>query len=146
MKTESTKNQGFEGEFRFLSNFWMTPFTIDTWRWPSAEHAYQAIKSENTDDWRMIQRLPHPREAKAAGAKLNLRPNWDQLKIQYMTEIINHKFNVPHLAEMLVNTGDMELVEWNYWNDTFWGVSIKTHKGHNYLGKILMEKRRSLQA
>ena len=40
----------------------------------------------------------------------------------------------PHLIEMLLQTGDEELVEGNKWGDRFWGVC--KGKGENHLGKI----------
>ena len=49
------------------------------------------------------------------------------------------------LKALLLATGDAELQEGNTWNDTFWGVSSKTGKGKNTLGKILMKVRGELQ-
>jgi len=44
----------------------------------------------------------------------------------------------------LLETGDRELIEGNYWKDTFWGV-YKDPLGHkhglNHLGKLLMRIR-----
>jgi predicted NAD-dependent protein-ADP-ribosyltransferase YbiA (DUF1768 family) len=43
---------------------------------------------------------------------------------------------------MLKATGDEELVEGNWWNDTFWGVCNGV--GENNLGKLLMKIRAEL--
>jgi predicted NAD-dependent protein-ADP-ribosyltransferase YbiA (DUF1768 family) len=43
----------------------------------------------------------------------------------------------------LLETGDAELVEGNWWDDTFWGVCNGV--GQNNLGKILMDTRRELR-
>lgn len=61
-----------------------------------------------------------------------------------MQDILEAKFDkeLP-LAEMLLATGDEELVEGNHWNDTFWGVY--RGKGRNELGKILMRIRENLR-
>jgi predicted NAD-dependent protein-ADP-ribosyltransferase YbiA (DUF1768 family) len=48
----------------------------------------------------------------------------------------------PELRVKLLNTGDLQLVEGNYWGDTFWGVC--NGKGENHLGKILMRVRKEL--
>lgn len=64
-----------------------------------------------------------------------------------MREVIGAKFKggSEELREMLIATGERELVEGNVWNDTFWGVSLRTGKGQNQLGKILMEVREELK-
>ena len=45
----------------------------------------------------------------------------------------------------LLDTGDQELVEYNTWGDTYWGVCTRIRQGQNWLGKILMEVREELQ-
>ncbi len=37
------------------------------------------------------------------------------------------------------------LQEGNRWGDTFWGVDLRTGKGENKLGKILMRVRKELK-
>jgi predicted NAD-dependent protein-ADP-ribosyltransferase YbiA (DUF1768 family) len=44
---------------------------------------------------------------------------------------------------MLIDTGDQELIEGNWWGDVIWGVC--NGKGENHLGKILMEVRKELK-
>jgi predicted NAD-dependent protein-ADP-ribosyltransferase YbiA (DUF1768 family) len=57
-----------------------------------------------------------------------------------MREIVFIKFDGHlDLKELLLATGDHELIEGNKWHDTFWGVCDGI--GQNYLGKILMEIR-----
>lgn len=54
-----------------------------------------------------------------------------------MTEVVEAKFTYnPNLKQMLLDTGDAELVEGNTWNDKYWGVCKGV--GQNKLGKILM--------
>jgi hypothetical protein len=47
------------------------------------------------------------------------------------------------LKQLLLATGDKELIEGNTWGDTFWGVCNGI--GQNHLGKILMAKRTELK-
>ena len=49
------------------------------------------------------------------------------------------KFRSPLLRGWLRETGAEELVEGNYWGDTFWGVC--RGEGENKLGKLLMQVR-----
>lgn len=63
-----------------------------------------------------------------------------------MEEIVRAKFSQhPELEERLLATGDRKLVEGNPWNDTFQGVDVRTGKGQNHLGEILMKIRDELK-
>lgn len=44
----------------------------------------------------------------------------------------------------MIATGGEDLVEGNRWNDKFWGVCLKTGRGENWLGKLLMQVRAEL--
>ena len=134
-----TQISGFRDEYRFLSNFWMVPLTFGTWTFPSAEHAYQAAKSNDLRDWGFILSQPTPGRAMRAGAKLTLRPDWEQVKLECMLEILRVKFSVPELRDMLLATGSAQLIETNSWGDRDWGVC--DGQGHNHLGRLLMQVR-----
>ena len=64
-------------------------------------------------------------------------------KFHLMKRLLKMKFAIPELKEMLLATGDEELVEGNYWHDTIWGVCDGV--GENHLGKMLMEIRENLK-
>ena len=52
------------------------------------------------------------------------------------------------LKEMLLQTGDEELVEGNYWHDVYFGVCSCPkcgNKGENHLGKLLMKIRSEIK-
>ena len=55
---------------------------------------------------------------------------------------MRQKFSKSPFKEMLLSTGEEELIEGNTWNDRFWGVC--DGMGENNLGKILMAVRESL--
>jgi predicted NAD-dependent protein-ADP-ribosyltransferase YbiA (DUF1768 family) len=80
--------------------------------------------------------MPTPGEAKKAGRSVHLRTDWEQIKVGLMCGLVSQKFQDPKLKQMLLDTGDQELIEGNYWFDDFWGVH--NGKGKNQLGKILM--------
>lgn len=133
----------FSGENRFLSNFWLAEVEFEGVVYPSSESAYQAAKTlclETRKEFTMLA----PGHAKRAGKKLTMRPDWEQVKISVMTEIVRDKFSRhTDLKEKLLATGEQELVEGNHWNDCFWGVC--KGKGENNLGKILMRIREELK-
>lgn len=133
----------FDGPYRFLSNFWGCSVSIGMMTFASAEHAYQAAKSLDLQEWKLIQRCPTPGAAKRAGHALKIRPDWDQVKNEVMEIIVKTKFHQhSNLAHLLVETGDQELIEGNTWGDTYWGVCNGI--GENHLGKILMKIRSEL--
>ena len=71
-----------------------------------------------------------------------LRPDWEEVKVQVMRELLYAKFSEEPLRGMLKATGDQHLEEGNNWGDTFWGVC--RGRGENWLGKLLMEVRASI--
>lgn len=136
----------FEGNYRFLSNFYGAPVRFEGITYPSVEHAYVAAKTLVQSERVHISHIGTAREVKAYGRKLKLRPDWEQVKLSIMEELVRQKFTRwPGLQQMLLDTGDQGLIEGNWWGDTFWGIDLKTQKGKNHLGKILMKVRSELQ-
>lgn len=133
----------FRGEYKWLSNFWREEFTFDGRAWPSAEHAYQAMKTMSREDQEVIRKAATPRDAKRLGMKVDLRPRWDAMRAGVMLCILKAKFEQSSdLRESLLATEPMELVEGNTWGDTFFG---ECHgKGENWLGLLLMQVREEL--
>lgn len=78
-------------------------------------------------------------QAKRRGYRVKLRDDWELVKLGIMEDLVRQKFNEKTLGDMLLATGDAELVEGNDWGDKFWGVC--DGEGQNMLGKILMKVR-----
>ena len=132
----------FQGEFRFLSNFWPCEVELEGIRFPSVEHAYQSAKTLDLKKRKQISEMTSPGEAKRAGNTLILRPDWEEIKIEVMRELLRQKFDITKHYDLWLElhmTKPEELVEGNWWEDTFWGVC--KGKGENHLGKLLMEIR-----
>lgn len=134
-----TSINSFTKEYRFLSNFWYAKTVYNNIEFPTAEHAYQAAKSVSPNMWKFFSRIETPGEAKRCGQQIDIRPDWDEIKVDIMREILKSKFSDPTLKCKLIETGDSELIEDNNWGDVFWGVC--NGKGENMLGKLLMEIR-----
>jgi ribA/ribD-fused uncharacterized protein len=114
--------------------------------YPSSEHGYQAGKSIYDEDRLMIKNCRTTAEAKKRAQEITLRDNWDEIRLEVMEDVLRSKFTLnPSLKEKLLNTGDKILIEGNHWNDTFWGIVLKTGKGENNLGKLLMKLRSELK-
>jgi ribA/ribD-fused uncharacterized protein len=135
------KIDSFKGEYRFLSNFWLCRVEYDGDIYPSVEHAYQAAKLEERVKRASMQRASvSASEAKKWGQTVAIRPDWEDIKLDVMMELVRSKFNLnPGLRQQLLLTGSKLLIEGNYWMDTFWGVCDGV--GDNHLGRILMEVR-----
>jgi ribA/ribD-fused uncharacterized protein len=138
----------FQGEHRFLSNFWLCPVRMpDEITYLSAEHAYQAHKTLDMTARRTVAAFISPGNAKRYGRNLVLRPNWEQLKDEVMLEVVRRKFRFNEdLMDRLLATGNALLEEGNHWGDRYWGVSpARSGVGQNKLGKILMRVREELR-
>lgn len=124
----------FKNEYDFLSNFYPCKIVFDGYIFKNAGAAFQAQKDPSRiEEFTVLD----PVQAKHLGKKVNLRKDWDQIKLQVMESVVRAKFNQnKYLAEKLLATGDEELIEVNHWHDHFWGIC--GGKGKNHLGKILM--------
>jgi hypothetical protein len=142
MEGEMDRINSFKDEFRFLSNFFPSPVVYGDTKFPAVEHAFQAAKTLNQADRCAIMAAKTPGEAKRLGRYVTLRPAWDDIKLNVMRDLVWSKFTeYPELRAKLLATEDAELVEGNTWQDEFWGVDLRTGKGENHLGKLLMETR-----
>ena len=141
----------FDGEYRWLSNFWPCEVTPqgehtfeDTYR--SAEHAYQASKCARSSERLDVRAAPTPGQAKLMTRNMSLWSDWDDIKLVVMKEVVEAKFlQNPDLAQKLIATGDAILVEGNHWHDNYWGRCTCSKcvdiLGKNHLGDILMDVR-----
>lgn len=142
----------FQGEYRFLSNFYSSQFTCKfaliqrkDYVFPSVEHFYQASKAATSEDFDRIMRCATPGETKKLGRHIQLVPSWEANKDSVMLEGVWAKFSQnPYLQQKLLATCKEELIEGNWWNDKYWGVCLKTNQGQNKLGHLLMHVRQVL--
>lgn len=134
----------FTGRYAFLSNFKMCTIPYNGIMFPSVEHAYQAQKNLSEEIQRYIAYLDTPNNAKKYAQTIPLREDWEEVKVPIMSKLVYIKFHRHRdLQKALLATGDVQLVEGNWWGDTFWGMV--NGQGHNVLGRILMQCRRDLR-
>lgn len=139
----TTQILGFSGEYRFLSNFYPSPIVWNGKTYPSNEHFFQAAKAATEEDHELVRTQTNPTQAKRAGRGVQIRPDWEKIKVDIMTLGLFLKFTQnEHLKERLLATGDAYLEETNHWGDTYWGkVGLE---GQNMLGRLLMRLRDTL--
>jgi ribA/ribD-fused uncharacterized protein len=131
----------FQGEFRFLSNFWLIDDST------TVEHEFQASKFLTPALRDLIRSQSSPGKAKRKAHELaqSVRKDWHDVSLQIMEELLRWKFSKPELRERLLATNNEELQEGNAWHDTFWGVDLTTGRGENHLGKLLMKIRQEIR-
>lgn len=135
--------ESFDKEYRFLSNFHPSPIKYKNRIWPTVEHCYQAMKTEDVEDQHKIRKAKTAGDAKRMGKSVTLREDWEDVKLLVMRALLKRKFQDPELRMKLLATGSRMLIEGNWWGDTYWGVC--KGKGENWLGRMLMQLRSEIQ-
>lgn len=141
-----TSITSFTGTYDYLSNFTCCRhgIVLDGMTYDTVEHAFQAAKTLDFGKRWEIRAAHTPGMAKLLGRRVKLRPDWEEIKIDVMLDLLRQKFAPgTALAKLLAGTGDAELIEGNDWGDTFWGVC--RGKGENVLGLLLMTVRQELR-
>lgn len=133
----------------FLSNFYSCTVEYEGEVYHSVENAYQAAKAADPKRRSTFQ-LPGVTsgQAKSLGRKLIIRPDWDEVRVDIMRDLLLQKFYPTILRRKLLSTFAATLVEGNYWHDEFWGVcdggcrqGPHEPNGKNMLGILLMDTR-----
>ncbi|VDO13355.1 unnamed protein product [Brugia timori] len=142
----------YEQDFYVLSNFSSFALEWRNLRFDTSEAAYHYEKfiggAACCDA--IAQRIlmaPSAHEAfKIAEAnKEHRRPDWDDVKVGIMRDILRAKAaQHEYVRRKLLDTGDRELVE-NSWRDDFWGWG-PNRDGRNMLGRLWIEVRTELRA
>lgn len=148
VKNSTVAINDFQGQFRFLSNFYPCKVVLDGIIYGSTESAYQAAKTMDPVLRKEILDAPTFNLAKRLGSRVALRPDWEEVKLGVMEDLLRQKFAPgTGLRAKLDATSPQKLTEGNYWHDNFWGDCICTKKdsckraGQNHLGKLLMRIR-----
>jgi ribA/ribD-fused uncharacterized protein len=143
--TPPTDITEFQGEYRWLSNFWPAKCWYAGVNYGSVEAAYQAAKTEDVEERTRLMSVT-PAAAKKIGRSFTIREGWSDMRLAVMKELLSQKFTEDNWAgKQLIATHPAKLSEGNYWGDSFWGIDLKKGKGKNHLGKLLMERRNELR-
>jgi ribA/ribD-fused uncharacterized protein len=132
----------FRGDFKFLSNFHNSVIVLNGKEYPTAEHAFQSCRAAKAEDAEKIRLATNPVEAKKLGKEVRQRSNWNQINLDVMRKVVEAKFTQHLDLAKKLKAVQGEIIEENYWRDTFWGTF--EGKGENNLGKILTQIRQTL--
>ncbi len=125
--------------YAWLSNFYDSPIRWRQREYATAEHLYQAMKATNIEDHILVQSAPSPAHAKKAGRSIEMRPDWDMVRLDVMRGVLMLKFaRTKVLAKWLLDTGTAPLVETSP-HDRYWGRTPTG--GQNKLGQLLVARR-----
>ncbi|MBD2514762.1 NADAR family protein [Nostoc sp. FACHB-973] len=127
-------------------NFSAHGFKLDNFYWQTSEHYFQAQKFVGTPYFEKVQQAKTPLEAANIGGdrSLPLRPDWRQVKDEFMYKAVLAKFqNHADIRDILLSTGNQLLVETTS-HDYYWGCG-EDGTGKNRLGQILIEVRTILR-
>lgn len=144
----------FFGSNAPFSNFYANTFEWEGYVVKSSEYAFMIEKALMFEPSKapLIAKARTPKEAKALGRSIqNFCPQkWDNERYGIMVEILKAKFVNPRLKQILLDTGERELVEGSPY-DAIWGVKLDWQsdeildrnkwRGQNLLGQTLMEVR-----
>jgi N-glycosidase YbiA len=139
----STLIASFRGEYYWLSNFFPAEVDLDGVKYRSVEHAYAASKTLDRPAREKVRVVATPVTAKHIGKRLPIRPDWEDVKLQVMNDLLHQKFAPgSELAAKLLATRNAHIEEANRWGDRFWGTF--KGEGANHLGRLLMQVRAEL--
>lgn len=132
-----------ERNLYFLSNMYICNISYNNIIFNSSEKLYQYLKisSDDKDLINLILSEDNPYKIKSIMKQYNLKNKFDKdFLINNMYIAVFNKFDQnEEIKNKLLLINDEDLIEYNYWNDTFWGININTNKGNNNLGKILQK-------
>lgn len=138
----------FNNEYLFLSNFYEGDvFEYKGMKFANTEAAFHSQKDlTRQKEFEMLR----PSQSKKLGRRVNLRPDWDEVRVQIMYDVCYAKFTQDEkLKAKLLATGNKHLIEGNYHGDRIWGMTYSQKTGHwigeNNLGKVLMQLRKDLR-
>ena len=142
-------------ENRWLSNMTYVDIEHQGIIYPSTENFYQAIKYDKDDFCEEVDYLitvrkylatVKPHEAKKFSRNYQMtNSKFEDNKLKIMLYAQRKKYSQEPFRSNLLGTGDCHIEEGNYWKDLYWGVDLKTRKGENNLGKIIMQVREELK-
>ena len=131
----------FRGRYTKLGNYSPCCIFYEGHAYNSVEHAYQAQKSIDPAIQKMIRDAASAAQSKKIARAVQIRSDWDEVKVPIMLTLLREKFSQEPERSVLLATGEEELVEGNWWHDTFWG-QCPIGTGENHLGKLLMQVRK----
>ncbi len=138
----------FRDEHSWLSNMADCEIKYGDLVFKSTEAFYQAMKTTDKDIRALFTKYDG-QTSKREGRKLSLRSDWEIVKDDVMKFALSKKFSKEPFKSLLLSTGDVDIIEGNYWHDNYFGSCSCAkcgNRGLNKLGKMIMEIRNNLKS
>lgn len=154
---------GTQDEVGYLSNWALVSFCFGGLPVANSEQAFMLCKATVFNDavsYDKLTRTTNPAEAKKIGRAIKNfdAAEWDKWKLSAMYDANFYKYTQnPKLLQLLLDTGDAELVEASP-KDNVWGSGLSkaehlareavgdyTYPGQNLLGKVLTRLRGNIK-
>lgn len=134
-------------------------FTVDGVTYNCAEQYMMAMKAvffEDSETLTAIMESMNPRDQKALGRQVRNfdATRWNAVSKDFVFKANIAKFSDERLKQVLLNTGDKEIVEASPY-DKIWGIGMSETdpdrfdkskwRGTNWLGEVLMQVRTELR-
>ena len=146
----------YQSEYAPFSNFYACPIKIGIHDFLCAEQAFQIVRAKTHNKHLIATKIYLSRDVhyiKQLGAEVGTSPEWENRRYEVMYTCLKKKFaQNPDLQELLLKTGDLELVEAT--PDVLWdcGATLSSNvirrggwRGKNKHGEILMVVRNELR-
>lgn len=139
----------FYGRASPFSNFSAHPVKSRRWgvTFVTSEALFQVFKlGDNPPQAELVRfaGMGGPDTAKAAGRRVKLRHDWEEVKYARMVETLTDKFRCnPEIGAVIAATGIQPIYE-HTTNDAIWGDGGAGRTGLNYLGHAWAHVRREL--
>lgn len=127
-----------------FSQWHRSPFVVDGSTYPTAEHFMMAGKAREFGDWATLVKIfetEDPRTAKALGRGVHGYDDetWRKVRFPLVCRGSYEKFRQnPELAEILIITGDHEIVEASPY-DGVWGVGMGEREARSYYNEFVAQ-------
>jgi ribA/ribD-fused uncharacterized protein len=112
-------------EYYCVDNFQKCKFMLDDKEYCSSENYFQSQKATNEEDFEKIRKSGPGMECYSLGGKIELRSDWEKVKVEVMYIGNKAKFeqNKKFAKELTSSTGKIVFEQstffWNLWNGIF---------------------------
>lgn len=129
--------------FEVLQNSYPAPITFQGGTYPSVTHAYWALSTPDEQVRTRIAETANPYQAKTLAEAAPRRDGWADARVAVMGALMREKYRAhPRLADVLLSTGDAQLVSNEYHWSRFWSEP----GGRHWLARLLETVRSELAA
>lgn len=145
----------FEGRYFFLSNSFPSEIEHLGIKYPTMDHYICAMMVDRNqyingvyytpnDIREFISKIKNIKDINKLQKSIKIRKNWDLKKLDFMEWGLKEKFKILKNRELLISTGENEILFLNSNHENFFGKCTCTgcyNLGENNFGKILMNIR-----